>query len=1207
MKFIKYIKKHWKIASALVAIMIATTVGVVIVKGASVVLNVDTASITFTNETQVTTVNATVSILNASSTNGSFAWSVADTSVANVSFLEGIGTVTAVGAGKSTLTVGYLLEEEYTSKDIPITVPLKVTYDSVAGIMQPGHSGQVSCNAAASKYVEWSSANSNIATVTPNGKNATINAVSGGTTRITAAIPADGLSYSFDVTVGVRINEDSIDVEQGESKTIATNSNSVNDVFWWSANENVATVSNGVVVGIYAGSTTVYASCIDHNPENNAGDSVTVNVPYRINLPNTTMTVGDQLDISTTAAPSEVNYASNNNNILYYDSSTGKFVAVAPGTAEITVTWNGHIDTFTITIIDGLYLSSTSLSLNIGTSGTVTANVSNTAAPVHWTISDTSMASISVSDDGLTVTVTALATNPESASATLVATQEINGVVKTATCEVYVLNPVKGLTLLYNGNEIKNVISVEKGNGVYITAYLNFGEDVVPDNTKLSWVSSDESVITVTPVTQQGQQQLCQINGIGGGNATITVVSEDGLYIATADFYVTEGVTSITLDNTSVTAQMALQRFQLKATVLPQSAGVDTSVTWASLDPNVVKVDQNGLVTFVAPGETYVSVTSNADSSKVAYCKFLITQQVESVKMDYDKVTLNVGDEYRLTAVIAPENATNKKVTWSSSNENVVRVDDTGMLTAVSSGSATIVVQTEDGGYIDMTNVTVLQPVTSIVLSETEMSVKKGTIFWLDATIVPDTADDKKVTWSSSDTSLATVDETGKVTTLAVGTVTIACVSNQSGAVAYCVVEITEPVTGLELNTYYQEMIAGTKFVVLPTVLPIEAPDKSVTFVSSDPTVATVDENGVVTALVGGTCEIIVTTNESQLKATCTIKVREYVETIEIGESPEFLNVGNSVTLSVTVGKETATNKNVYWTSSNPSIASVDQKGKVTGHVPGTVVITATAADGGGVSDSVVIRVINPVTSIKLDKSKVIIYVGDTINIKATINPANATIKDLLWTSDDESVARVYQDGDVVGVSEGRTVVYAKSKDGNDVVASCTVIVRKIINASSISVNSSEITMLKGKTRKLTARLYPLNTNETVKWLSTDTSVVTVDANGNIITVGAGQCEVIAYSSSGTVEDSCIVHSIAMHTTNLRLEQYDTYNLYVDGAPSAVSWRSSNPRIASVNANGVVTGRMPGECLITATVNGKTVTCSVKIMAVDPGKFINVR
>lgn len=1211
MKFLNFLKKHWKTSAAISVIVIATIVGVVYVKASTVSISVSLSSINFAEgqTSQELTAKVDLSLDNDVSIVG-WDWTMVDTEVATVSNNEGSGIVYSKGAGKTSLNVRYSLSDgTNATKTIPVTVPLVVNYDSVSGVLSKNGYGTVTCNAATTKFVEWSSSNSNVVSVTkdgayPNGSVATINAVSGGKAIITASIPSDSLSYSFTVTVGVSIDQDMIEVEQNTTKTIETNSNSISDVYWWSDNPEIASVSNGVVTGIYAGTTTIYASCREGDITGNAGDMITVTVPYKVTAPSTTVLVGDRLTFATTARPSEVNYASSNNSVISYDSSTGQFIANATGTADISVTWNGDTRTVTVSVIDGISLSTSALYLNVGASGTVTATVTNTEAPVHWSISDPSMATFFVGEDGLTATVTALATGTNKKT-TLVATQEINGVVKSYSCDIYVLNPVNSLTLLYNGTEIKETIAIEKGNAIYITAYLNLGESVVPDNTKISWVSSDSSIIAVSPATTEGQQQLCEIKALNGGNATITAVTEDGLYIATADFYVTEGVKSISLDKTDVTAQMALEKYQLKATVLPDSAGVDTSVIWASLDTSILTVDQNGLVTFVGPGETYVSATSNADSTKVAYCHFLITQQVEGIKIDFESVTLNVGEEFRLSALISPDNATNKNVTWSSSNEKVVKVDKTGMLTAVGSGSATIVVQTEDGGYIDMANVTVLQPVTSIVLSNTEMSVKKGTVFYLGATVLPDTANNKKVMWASSDTSLATVDQNGKVTTLAVGTVTISCTSVENGVVAYCIVEITEPVTGLTLNTYYQEMVAGTKFVIVPTVLPLDAPNKNVTFLSSDPSVATVDENGIVTALVGGTCEIVVTTVESNLKATCTIVVKEFVESVKISGNPDLLNVGDSVELSVEVLTQTASNRAVYWTTSNSAIAIVDQNGKVKGVAPGNVVITATAADGSGVSDSVVIRVIEAVTSISLSESKITIYVGETYNLKATINPPNASIKEIEWSSDNEAIAKAYYDGDVVGVSPGRTVVYAKSTDGNDVVARCTVIVKDIVRATSISVNSSEITMLKGKTRKLTARLYPTNSNETVKWVSSDTSIVTVDQYGNIITVGAGHCEVTAYSSAGSVEDTCIIHSLAMSCVDLKLEQYDTFNLFVDGAPSGISWRSSNPRIASVDQNGVVTGRMPGECRITATVEDKTVTCYVKVMAVDPGKFIN--
>ena len=207
----------------------------------------------------------------------------------------------------------------------------------------------------------------------------------------------------------------------------------------------VATVSNGIVQGIYAGTTTVYASCKEGDYSGNAGDSITVKVPYVVNSPSTTVLVGDKLSFTTSAKPSEVNYASSNNNIIYYDQTTGMFNAVGTGTADISVTWRG--DTRTVTVRPLMVsLPTSEISINIGDSQKVTATVTNTTTPVHWSIADPAVASFNVEDDGLTVTVTALSQG-NTGYTTLIASQEINGVVKTYSCRVNVLNPVNSLAL----------------------------------------------------------------------------------------------------------------------------------------------------------------------------------------------------------------------------------------------------------------------------------------------------------------------------------------------------------------------------------------------------------------------------------------------------------------------------------------------------------------------------------------------------------------------------------------------------------------------------------------------------------------------------------------------------------------------------------------------------------------------------------------
>ena len=142
------------------------------------------------------------------------------------------------------------------------------------------------------------------------------------------------------------------------------------------------------------------------------------------------------------------------------------------------------------------------------------------------------------------------------------------------------------------------------------------------------------------------------------------------------------------------------------------------------------------------------------------------------------------------------------------------------------------------------------------------MTVRKGTEFYLNASVIPDTADDKTIVWSTSDSAVATVSGDGKVSTIGVGQCIITATNPASKVAASCTVVVLEPLTGLSLNTYYQNMVKGTKFVLLPIVEPSTASNKKVTFWSSDNDIATVDEKGVITAVKGGICEIVVTTEE---------------------------------------------------------------------------------------------------------------------------------------------------------------------------------------------------------------------------------------------------------------------------------------------------------------------------------------------------------
>lgn len=1096
----------------------------------------------------------------------------------------------------------------------------------------------------------------------------TFNTIGGGSAGVWATV--DGVMYSLGqkVYVGVKTTtkgDMGIEVEQGSYVSLSegytnilagsfgyTDPDGNKSIYFWTNEQreraldssltlvDVVDVSeSGVITGKYAGTTSVYASCKPMNESYNTDGSlkteyackINVKVPFAMKFDKEILvSIGDNIPLYTTAFDSNVTYSYEyNNEGAVQQISTGLYEAVKEGTAKIKVVIEEVVNGVTtgvkqeqivvIRVIDKLMISKSEASVNVGFKTQVSAIPTSTdtdkVSNVTWKSADESIATVEWDDSSFESALDVTITGVSKGKTIIYAYQTVGGVVKVASMIVNVTIPVDGITLSEPQNG-KAYLTMYLGQTLTIYADLQYSDNNVPDNTELIWTASGsaqaQSLISLNPVITTGVHQSCDVTAAGLGNTTLTVYSKDNSQIVNLDIFITERPTSIELSDTSVVVAMSQKQYQLTGYVHSATDGCEQSIIWTSLNTNVVTVDPNtGLVTLVAPGSTEICATSAVDPSVTAYCHFEVAQDVYGIILDKTNLTFNVGDTYRLTATVNPSNAYDKTMKWTSSNPAVVEVENTtayeNLLTAKSSGSATIFAETNDGGFIAYCNVRVLQPVTGITLSNSEITVRKGTEFYLNATCTPDTADDKTIVWSTSDSKVATVSSDGKVITVGVGQCIITATNPASKVEASCTVVVLEPLTGLTLNTYYQNMVKGTRFVLVPNVEPATASNKNVTFWSSDSDIATVDEKGVITAVKGGTCEIVVTTEEGSFTQKCVISVKEYVDTITLSDTSKYLNYGASYTITATVGPESATNKALIWSSSNESILTVNQYGAITGVGYGTAIVTATAADGSGVSASCIVQVVKPVTDIKLSESKITLYVGDVFHLVATVEPADASVKKLTWTSSDTSVARVYDDGDVEAVGVGRCKVYATSTDGNNVVAECTIIVKQIVSASSITINSHEILMLTGKMRTLTARLYPTNSTESIHWVSSDTSVVVVDSNGQITTVGPGSCQVTAYTSYGTVQDTCTVYSMAISKSSTVLEQYDTFNLYVDGAPSsaAVSWRSSNPRIATVTQRGIVTARMPGECTITATVDGKTVTCNVTVRSIDPDKFIN--
>lgn len=926
-----------------------------------------------------------------------------------------------------------------------------------------------------------------------------------------------------------------------------------------------------------------------------------------------TMNVNDSYTLTTSGEPKYVSWQLMNNSTADASVTNGVFTASKEGDyivhaildgsqfpldAELVGQMGASTIEIKIHVIDSFGISEERHSMYVGESFLLKAITTDPTIPVEFTVENQppvtggevptgTLATLKNYEENGVVIGTEV-TGVKEGIVKVTAKQVVNNVVKTASCYVYILEkPIEVTSISIDPPNIQ----IDRGSTAILTAVFNRNNST-PENMNVLWSSSDPSIVTVSG---NGNLNTATINGVKGGRAVIMVVSQDGLQSATCTVDVREPVTGITLNETNVTASLTQRQLQLVPTITPAGDGVNRNVTWESTNPSVLTVDRNGLVSYRGPGYASVVCTTE-DGAYQAYCNFYINIPVETLTLDYTDVIMSINEQLRITAEVLPINATQRVISWESSDTSVCTVDSNGLVKAMGVGYATILAKTIDGSELTaMCKVYVKQPVTSVALNVKEIEVRKGATFWLYATCLPENADNKLCEWTSSDTDICTVDKDGKVEAVGSGTCNIVCTNVDTGISDYCVVTVTQPVTGLTLNSDYQEMWVGSKYAIIPNVLPIDADNKKVTYETSDESVATVDEDGIVTAVKGGSCVIIVTTDECHLKASVTINVKEYVSSIELSEHEKFLNIGATGTLTAKVGSDTATNKAVVWTSSNSTICSVVD-GTIYGAYPGVAVITVTAADGSGVTDTCIVRVVNPVTSITIEPEEVRILVGDYYKLRANILPADATVKDLRWVSSNEAVATVDSDGEVLGVGVGKCRITAYSMDGNEVKGSCSVYVSPVVKISSLKINSSEITMLTGKTRQLRTFITPTNTTESVDWYSTDTSIVVVDSNGTITTVGPGIADVVVYGGTTNVSASCRVHSLALSKTSIDLGQYDIFDLAVDGAQGFnVAWRTSNPRVATVDNTGHVVARMRGTTTITATVDNKTLTCVVNV------------
>jgi len=521
------------------------------------------------------------------------------------------------------------------------------------------------------------------------------------------------------------------------------------------------------------------------------------------------------------------------------------------------------------------------------------------------------------------------------------------------------------------------------------------------------------------------------------------------------------------------------------------------------------------------------------------------TIKISSVSVSENSMIVTEGDINKLQITISPEKATNKNVTWKSSNASVVFVDKNGEIVANKAGSATITVTTEEGSKTATCDVTVepktVEP-TSILLNIESVELIEGDSKLLTYVVEPSNASNKNVKWESSDASIVSVDQKGKISANKVGNVTVTAISEMGNKTASCSVIVEEKViliTSISLNKIELSLLEGDSEKLIAEIAPTNASNKNIDWKSSDETIAIVDSEGKVTALKAGVALITVTARGSDKKDVCSILVEPKIVAVTgvtLNKKSLTIIKGESDYLTAEVIPSDATNKEITWKSDNPEIASVDSNGKIMAYEIGSTIITATTEDGGKKAQCEVNVEVISVNGVTLNKTSLAIDVNESEALISTIEPTNATNKNISWKSGNNNIATVDSKGRVFGVNVGNTTITVTTEDGAKT-AVCDVVVTK-----SWLVLSSENFHTSGA-----GESFFIDVDASDSWsISSKPNWITITPSGNM-GVSSVEVSVSSYNGSAAYRSGDIIFKLngRERTATFTVDQYNFP--YVDG------------------------------------------------------------
>ena len=506
---------------------------------------------------------------------------------------------------------------------------------------------------------------------------------------------------------------------------------------------------------------------------------------------------------------------------------------------------------------------------------------------------------------------------------------------------------------------------------------------------------------------------------------------------------------SISMQQSEINIQMnSNSSYFMPLTYTPSNVSNKT-VYWYTSNSSVATVSGGNIY---AKGEGEATITAiSGNRQKIAKCKVIVSKPqvpLTGIRLKENNVTVELGKTGYIGAIYEPENASDKVLYWSSSNENVAKVNE-GVITSVGKGTATLTAISRAGGKTASCTVTVEDPnfvhINEITMKSEEVELKTGETGWVGVTYNPSNATNKVLTWKSSNEKVATVKE-GTIKAVGLGTATLTATSEDGGKTATCKVTVTDGkkhIESISLKTDSIEMKPGEGKTIYAEYNPSNVDDKTLYWKSSNEKVVTVNE-GYAKAIGEGTATVTATSRDGGKTASCKVTVTSgtvKLQSIQISSSTEILTKGEGKTIYVTYNPNNVTDKTLYWSSSNEKVATI-KEGYVKAVGEGIATLTARSKDGNKTASCkvVVTDKVKEMKNISLETKKETINIGEGKTIYAKYNPYNVKDKTLYWISNNEKVVTV-SEGYVKAVGKGTATITAVSRDGGKT-ATCEITVK---------------------------------------------------------------------------------------------------------------------------------------------------------------------